>query len=185
MKITINTDILQREHIPLGDFLVLLIGYYNVDYKGCRDYLVSKGIANNNVFDNTSIVLSDNSRNLVAKILVESDDRVIHSNIDFTELATKLQAIYPAGNKPGTSYKWRGETEEIVQKLQTLVALFDFAFTEEEAIGATKRYVESFKDAQYMSLLKYFILKTNKESHDVSSMFMTLIETNRDESNIE
>ena len=33
MKITVDWDVLQREHIPIGDFLVMLMGYYDADYK--------------------------------------------------------------------------------------------------------------------------------------------------------
>ena len=45
MNITINTDVLQDYHLSLGDFLVLLMGYYDVDYKQCCDKLVGTGIA--------------------------------------------------------------------------------------------------------------------------------------------
>lgn len=183
MKITINTDVLNREHLTMGEYLVLLLGFYDVDYLRCCSSLSKKDKASTNVFDNTSIVLSDNSRNLVAKILVESSDKVIDSNIDFEGLATKLQAIYPEGNKPGTTYSWRGTVEDIAQKLRTLVALYGFTFTEEEALKATEEYVKSYDKAEkHRRLLKYFILKTN--SGEISSMFMTIIENNRNESNI-
>lgn len=183
MKITINDEVLKKEHLSIGELLILLLGYYDINYDDCCSKLIDKHIASINVFNPTSIVLSDNSRNLVAKILMESNDKVRNSGIDFMELATKLQAIYPPGNKPSTTYTWRGKTEEIAQKLRILVAQYDFSFTEEEAINATKQYVESFEKAEkHMRLLKYFILKTGSKE-DIDSMFMTLIENNRDESN--
>ena len=48
----------------------------------------------------------------------------------------------------------------IAQKLKTLVAKFGCSFTEEEALEATKKYIESFNgNYTYMRILKYFILK--------------------------
>lgn len=176
MNITINTDVLQRHNLPLGEFLALLIGYYDVDYKQCCKKLVDAGIAETNLYNPTSIVLSDNSKDLVASIIVDSNEKVIGSKIDFTALATTLQNLYPQGIKPGTSYKWRGETSVIAQKLKTLVAVHDFTFTEEEAIAATKGYLSSFPDDQTnMRLLKYFILKTDSNGN-VDSPFMSGIE---------
>ena len=33
MKITIDTDVLHKENFSFGDFLVLLIGYYDISYQ--------------------------------------------------------------------------------------------------------------------------------------------------------
>ena len=178
MKLTINTDVLQREHLSLGEFLVLLLGYYNLKYKECYNTLIRDGTIQANLFDKNEIILSDNTKNLIAKILMESDEKVINSSIDFNSLALKLQALYPKGNKSGTSYSWRDNTGVIAQKLRTLVALHNFSFTEEEALRATKEYVDSFEDKEKMQLLKYFILKTTHDGQ-VTSLFMTTIENNR------
>lgn len=182
MKITINTEVLKRENLTLNDFLVMLMGYYDYDYRETLDMLISKGIVNRNVFDNDRMILSDNTKNLIAKILTEANDEVVNSGINFMALAKTLQLIFPKGNKPGTTYSWRDNTETIAQKLRTLVAVYHFKFTKEEAIEATKDYVNSFKDKEKMQLLKYFILKT-KTSDDIESMFMTLIENNRQQNN--
>lgn len=180
MKITINTEVLQRENLTLGDFLVLLIGYYDIDYKECLDSLVNKGVVQPNLFNRMDIVLSDNTRDRVAYILTKSDEKVKSSGINFDSLAAKLQNIYPAHKKEGTSYEWRGKTTEIAQKLRTLVAWYDFQFTEQEALNATKEYVDSFDgDWTKMQLLKYFILRTDGKNGNISSQFMTIIENNR------
>lgn len=162
----------------MGEFLVMLMGFYNVRYKDCFDDLVSKGIIYKNVFDKDSMVLSDNTRNLITNILMKSDKRITSSSIDFTALAKKLQDIYPSGCKSGTTYSWRGDTEAIADKLRALVVVHHFIFTEEEAIKATKEYVGSFENKEDMQLLKYFILKTKRDG-EVDSMFMTIIENNR------
>ena len=180
MKITVDWDVLQREHIPIGDFLVMLMGYYDADYKESLDRLADKGIVRQNLFKEGSIILSDNTKNLVAKVLIESDGKVADCSLNFTELAKRLQSLYPSGVKAGTTYQWQGKTEEIKLKLMTLVAKCDFSFTEEEAVAATKEYVESFKgNTKHMQLLKYFILKTDGKNEDISSPFMSIIENNR------
>ena len=179
MKITIGTEILQRNNLTLGEFLVMLFGYCDVKYKENFDKLVEKNLISKNLFDKDSMVLSNNTRDLIAKVLIESDAKVMGYDLNFEELAKKLQDVYPQGNKQGTTYNWRDNTEVIAFKLRTLVAKYGFIFTEDEAIKATKEYVESFEgDNKNMKLLKYFILRTSKND-DMDSMFMTIIENNR------
>ena len=179
MKITIDTEVLQGNNITFGEFLVMLMGYYDTTYKDNFDKLIEKGIINRNLFDKDAMVLSNNTRNLVTSILLKSDNRVKESAIDFTELAKKLQDIFPQGCRSGTTYSWRDKTETIAQKLRALVVVHHFSFTEKEAIKATKEYVDSFgEDREKMQLLKYFILRTHNDK-DIDSMFMTIIENNR------
>lgn len=138
MNITINTKVLQENHLSLGDFLMLLIGFYGIDYKKCLENLVGNGIISPNVWGDNSVVMSNNTKDMIANILVNSDEKVVNSPIDFKSLALKMQECYPEGCKPGTSYEWRGKTEEIALKLKTLIAIHDFSFTEEEALKAVK-----------------------------------------------
>lgn len=184
MKITINTDVLKKYNLSLGEFLVLLTSMYGDDYIVSYDSLANKGLIEKNLFKELVPVLSDNTRKLVAKILMESDDKVVNCGIDLDALALKLQEIFPDGIKPGKTYKWRGETSDIAQKLRTLIAKYDFTFTEEEAVRATKEYVESFTHPyKLMHTLKNFLLFIKKDSngcYELESMFMTIIENNRD-----
>lgn len=184
MNITINTKILQKHNISLGEFLLMLLGYFNIDLEDCHNSLIRKLLAENNVMKNMGIVLSNNNKDLVAQILLESNEKVINSGIDFDELANALMNCYPQGNKPGTTHKWRGTADIIAQKLRTLVAVHDFHFTPEEAIQATKNYVSSFEPPyQDMMLLRSFLLTTKKSPIDdiseIDSLFMTYIENNR------
>ena len=184
MKLTINTDVLSKNNLTLGEFLLLLMGYYGVDYTNTFDTLVEKGLIEQNLFKSMSAILSNNSKNLIVKILMESDDKAINSGIDFDRLANALRECYPDGKKPGTTYEWRGKPEEIAQKLRALVVKYDFQFTEEEAIDAVKEYVGTYKDYKYMQLLRNFILNTRKDSDgrlEIESLFMTIIENNREE----
>ena len=181
MKITIDTDVLREERLSLGEFLVLLMGYHDIDYRDSLEGLIGKDIVQPNLFNRMDVVLSDNTKDKVAMILTKSDEKVRSCGIDFDRLAAKLQSIYPAHKKEGTSYDWRGKTYEVAQKLRTLVACYDFKFTEEEAANATKEYVESFNgNWKQMQLLKYFILRTDGKGENISSQFMSIIENNRE-----
>ena len=181
MRITIDTDILSRNNISLGEFLVLLLGYNNCNFDERFGSLVDKKLADIDKYTMGSIVLSGNSKDLIARLLTEADERLKKSPIkDFYRLAAVLRNLYPDGNKAGTTYPWRGTVEEIAQKLMVLVTMHGFIYTEDEAIRATKEYVSDFKsDRAHMKLLKYFILRTNKDKHEIESDFMTIIENNR------
>lgn len=183
MKITIDTDILQEKNLTFQQFLVLLIAYKNIDYKKVMDSLIELGIAHKDIYDPYSLVLSDNTRNGIMRILVDCDKRVTESNIDFESIAVKMRDLYPKGYKPGTTYPWRDSVAVIVGKLKTLVSKYGFYFTEEEAVAATKEYLNTYKDDnKFMKLLRYFILKTDNDgvgNRQIKSDFMTIIENNR------
>lgn len=183
MNITINTNILQKHHLSLGEFLLMLLGYFDIDIENSLNSVIKKSLAEKNVMKDIGIILSNNNKDLVAQILLESNEKVINSGIDFENLATQLMNCYPDGNKPGTTYLWRGTIDVIIHKLMTLVAIYNFTFTPEEAIQATKDYVSSFKQPNAsMLLLRSFLLTIKKTSddNDISSLFMTYIENNRE-----
>lgn len=178
MRISIDTEVLKKRGLSLDGFLLLLSEYYNVNLIDTIDNLVSLGLAERSHYKSSLLVLSNNSRDLVARVLVESDERVRDSCIDFDTLAQKLQDIYPDGLKPGTTYSWRGDREEIAYKLRVLVTIHNFNFTEEEATQAVKEYLSSYSNTKYLQLLKYFILRTTDDG-EINSLFMTIIENNR------
>lgn len=181
MKIIINTDVLKRYELSLGEFLLMLIGYYDIDIQDCHNCIIKKYLAEKNLFKDTGVVLSDNSKKLVSKILIESDERIVKSSIDFEDLARQLMELYPDGIKAGKTYPWRGDADEIAHKLKMLVVVYNFSFTVEEAINAVKEYVSSFQPPyQYMHTLRNFLLYATKDN--VESMFMTIIENNRNAS---
>lgn len=185
MRITIDTDILSRNNVSLGEFLTLLLGYWNYNFNECFGNLLDKNLADIDRMIMGNIVLSGNSKELITRLLTESDERLKKSPIkDFYKLAAKLRNIFPNGNKAGTTYPWGGTVEEIAQKLMVFVTVHGFIYTEEEAIEATKEYVGGFKgDRSHMKLLKYFLLRTRKNEQEIDSDFMTIIEKNRDENN--
>ncbi len=83
MKITINTEVLKKEHLSMKEFLVMLIGYYDVNYKKTLDKLIGDDTLNKHVFNPCGMILSNNTKNQVAKILLESDERANSLGIDY------------------------------------------------------------------------------------------------------
>lgn len=180
MKWTIDERILAKNGITIQEYLFLLFNAKGGDVHQCVSSLVAKGWGNEDLFDDTKLVLSDNVKDKVFGILVDSDKLVDNKEDEFNDLANKLRELFPEGRKPGTTYSWRGSTIEVSRKLKNLVVKYGCNFTAEEAIEATKAYVESFNgDYKFMKLLKYFILKTPRNNDggvEVQSDLMTFIQ---------
>lgn len=180
MKLTIDQTILDKNNLTLEEFLVLYLGAKDVDIESVSQSLIAKGLADKDLFSNGRIIVSDKVKDLISTISIDSDKNVIDKDSEFTELATELREIYPAGRKDGTTYMWRGTTAEVAKKLKTLVVKYRFTINKEDVIKATKEYVSSFNgNYRYMQLLKYFILKPVKDADgnvDVKSELMSIIE---------
>lgn len=182
--ITIDYNVLKDYNLTIDEFLVLLLNYKNVDILKTNELLIKKELASKDVFDNLYLVLSNNTRDFISNVIVESDKKVQNFKLDYLDLASKLREIFPEGKKNGTCYMWRDSNTIIAKKLKTLVSKFDYKFTEEQAINATKEYVKSFNgNYTYMQLLKYFILKQDPITKEYRSDFMSYIE-NADQKSI-
>ena len=180
MKLTIDQTILENNNLTLEEFLVLFLSAKEVDIGDISQSLVAKGFADKDLFSSGKLVISDKVKDLISTISIDSDKNVIDKDSEFTELATELREIYPAGRKDGTTYMWRGTTAEVAKKLKTLVVKYGFVINKESVIKATKEYVNSFNgNYRYMQLLKYFILKSVKDADgnvDIKSELMSIIE---------
>jgi hypothetical protein len=174
-KVSINKDVLEKNNLSMNEFLVLLLTYNKANIQEVKQSLVEKGLADFSVFDD-ELVISSTTKDLITSITIDSDVKVLSKDKEFKELADKLKELFPKGKKAGTTYMWRDSTAVIARKLKTLVVKYDYQFTEEQAIKATKAYVESFNgDYTYMQLLKYFILKSLPDG-EIKSDFMSYIE---------
>ena len=180
MKLTIDQTILDKNNLTLEEFLVLFLSAREVDIGVISQSLVAKGLADKDLFSSGKLVISDKVKDLISTISIDSDKNVIDKDSEFTELATELREIYPAGRKDGTTYMWRGTTAEVAKKLKTLVVKYGYTINREDVLKATKEYVNSFNgNYRYMQLLKYFILKSVKDADgnvDIKSELMSLIE---------
>ena len=174
-KVSINKDVLEKNNLSMDEFLVLLLTYNKANIQEVKQSLVEKGLADFSVFDD-ELIISSTTKDLITSISIDSDVKVLSKDKEFRELADKLKELFPKGKKAGTTYMWRDSTAVIARKLKTLVVKYDYEFTEEQALKATKAYVESFNgDYTYMQLLKYFILKTLPDG-EIKSDFMSYIE---------
>lgn len=177
MKYTIDKKILEKYNLSIEEFLVLLINHIDGDYTQAKESLIARGIVHQHILMSDKVVLSDNSKDLVTAILVESDSKVVDKDEEYTALAEKLKEVYPKGRKPGTSYMWRDATGVIARKLKAVCVQFDVQLSESKAVEATKAYVNSFNgDYTYMQLLKYFILKKDPKTGELRSDFLSYLE---------
>ena len=175
MKISFDTaDI----HIPLDVFMQMLS--YHV-YCPISKKTLEKGAKygmleyTGSLYDPKSVSITSQGCEYIERIL--SIDK---NGEDVTELATQLRELFPKGRKPGTNYMWRDSLPMIVQKLNTLKKKCKddgISFTNEEAINATRRYIDSFNgDYTYMQLLKYFILKRDLGKGEETSQLLSFIQ---------
>ena len=177
MNITINEKILDKYSLTLNEFLVLYLCSQEVDIESTIQDLILMGIVDRDLHNNVSAVVSNNTKELISSIIIDSDKAVVDKDEEFDALAAKMREIYPKGVKPGTTYLWRDSVPIISRKLKTLVSKFHVSFTEEEALAATQKYVDSFNsDRKFMQLLKYFILKTNKDTGEIRSDFLAILQ---------
>ena len=181
MTITVNDKILERYNLSVEEFLLLYICSKEYNLKELLDIIIAKGYANKDLFDANKAVISNNVKEVISSIIIDSDKAVIGKEEDYLRVAQKMRELFPQGRKEGTTYMWRDSNAVIAKKLKTLVVKYDFKFTEEEALEATKKYVESFNgNYRFMQLLKYFILKSDINTGDIKSDFMSLIENKED-----
>lgn len=184
LRLTVDQSVLDKYDITLEEFLLLYINSKGVNINECTESLLAKGLADKDLFKEGSLILSDNMKELVSSILIDSDSKVIDKEDEYIALATELRELYPKGKKEGTTYLWRGSVAEIAKKLKTLVVKYGCKFTKEQAISATKEYVKSFNgNYTKMRLLKYFIVKLDKDfdgNINFVSEMMSIIENEDD-----
>lgn len=180
MKLTIDEFVLEKHGLTIGEFMLLYMAANSINISETYNNILAKGYADKDLFAENELVLSSNMKDVISTIAIDSDKNVIDKDNEFYELADELRELYPAGRKEGTTYMWRGTRAEIAKKLKTLVVKYKYSFTKEQVIKATKEYVKSFNgNYRKMRLLKYFILKSEKDADDnvnILSELMTLIE---------
>lgn len=203
MRITIDSEVCAQNDISLEAVLYLLSLTLNkpITQKTIKEawnkgaILVHETAPNGDIL---SVTIEKQGKELVDTILTESTFDVTPTNEEkedrYLKLADELREIYPKGRKEGTAYMWRDSRAVIAKRLKSLIEGLakenGISFTDEQAINATRKYVESFNgDYKFMQLLKYFIWKSSDENiRDKNSQLLSYIEnegqddttTNRD-----
>lgn len=122
--------------------------------------------------------LTQTGIDVIETIFLNSEFNVPNNKKDrFDKLAKQMQDLFPEGRKAGTKLMWRDSLPIISKRLKSIVKKYNAKFTDEQALEATKKYVESFNgDYQFMQVLKYFISKRNPMTGDETSQFLSYIE---------
>lgn len=181
MKYVLNLDEIRKGEIPINMALYLISIYFEAEIQ--NNQLEDKARAEGYLTTQYGkTVLTVEGINLVEDVFLNSEFKESFSEEDrYDNLAKKLQELFPKGKKPGTNYMWRDSYSIIARKLRTVIKKFGIGFTDEEAILATKKYVDSFKgDYRYMQLLKYFILKKDTTTLEENSQFLSYLENLND-----
>ena len=159
MKLTIDSKACESNGLTLDEFIVLYINAKNIDIQQTMNSIVDKGLANKNLFNNCSLVLGSKTKQLLEKVILDSNVTVKDNIERIKNLAKQLQENYIPGKKAGTQDYFKGSSAEIIQRLKRFFAEYG-EFTDEQIINATKKYVASFNgDYRFAQLLKYFISK--------------------------
>ena len=176
MKITIDSDIVQREGLTIEEFIVLL--YYLFNGKGVLNEVLCNILWDKNYLIKTEdgYILNNNQLHTIESwISMSSIPEQKHQTL--LKLAEKMRDLYPAGKKPGTDYYWKDSTKVIAQRLSVFIKKYGNEYTDEQILDATRRYVESFNgNYKFMHLLKYFISKKNVETQEDSSELLSYLE---------
>lgn len=186
MKVIIDDKICQELGIDVPTALLLASIYYNSFertniYKACIDGFLTYNNTESTT-DCTKFALTYEGGKAIESIMLNSEIPSDKNEDRFTLLANKLREIFPKGKKPGTAYQWRDSTNNIALRLKAVVKKYGVNFTDEQAIQATKKYVQSFNgNYTYMQLLKYFIMKNNMMDRvDDTSQLLSYIENLND-----
>ena len=165
-KIYFDVDVCKAKNLSISTAFYLLSVYFgkHINSKEELNKCCAKGYVvyyNYNEGNPLKVELTEAGLKLVEELILDSEFKpTTAEGIRFEELATALRELYPEGKKAGTNYYWRDSHGVIVKKLKALVKKYGNCFTNEQAIEATRKYVNSFNgNFQYMQLLKYFISK--------------------------
>lgn len=184
-KLTLTTDAIKKHDTEPGIFMLLAISAgLKTEQEITR--LLEQGLIGRIMGANGytgDYFLTDAGVNLINKVIYDSDED-IPGEEELLQLATDLQQLFPKGKKPGTIQYWRGSQKEIFVKLQGFYKRYGRAFSSEEIINATRRYVDSFNgNYGYMQLLKYFIWKDKDNGEKISELASGLENYSEDEVN--
>lgn len=182
MDITINLDTVKEHGLSVQGLLYLLSVYFEIPINDAT----IKEVARTSYIAYDSFTGDKNSKpktdfegkEFVEDIFFKSDMKKKKEPYEqYLDMAKAMQECYPKGYKETDrgKYPWRDSVGIIAKKLWSLKKKYPYlTFTTEEAVDATKRYVESFADdTTYMATLKYFILSVKEEE---KSPFMAYLE---------
>lgn len=180
MNIIINEKICEENNLTLPQVLALAA----IHYSDVKDYetLILEGLitkCNDSLFEpERRYTIVNKGKELVAKIIIQSDKEVTERSTNIEELADKLRNIYPNGKILNSNYYYRCNKQDVINKLKTFFKMYGTKYTDEQIINATQKYIDSFNgNYAYLKLLKYFIWKDERlKGESVQSLLADFIE---------
>jgi hypothetical protein len=184
MKYCVNPEECKKKGVPIDTFFYTFALYFDkpINYDTFSD-ACSRGFIVYDGLDEygrpVNPIITPDGIEFIESIVLDSE--FVNNGEDrFIRLAEKLIELYPKGRKAGTNYMWRDSKAIIAKRLKAIVKKYDAKFTDEEAVEATKRYVNSFNgDYKYMQLLKYFLMKKDLITGEENSQFLSYLEIRR------
>lgn len=154
MKLIIDDNLLDKASLTIEELLYLIL----MDLETTNDIvesLESKGWLREGH-------LTEENKGRLADILNETKEEP-STDTRIERLAEELMKIFPQGRKEGTPYYWKGNRQEIKNKLKKFFVYFGDKYDDRQILSAARDYVNSFNgDYHYMRLLKYFIWKSDR-----------------------
>ena len=182
MDVVINLDTIKEHGVSVQGLFYLLSVYFNtpIETKTIEEVARASYLSYDSFIDNVvkNPKLTRFGKELVEEVFFKSDIKKKQEPYEaYLDIAKAMQECYPKGYKKTDrgSYPWRDSIGIVAKKLWALKKKYPYlTFSKEEAVDATKRYVESFKnDNTYMATLKYFIMSQREEE---KSPFMAYLE---------
>lgn len=176
MKITIDEAVCKKHNLSFAEVIgLLLVRSTDNAYSFLSELEAQEKIVKVGEPPQEDLLITNRWDDEVSAIILESDD-TIPSVEELTKLAENLREIFPKGMKVGSS-AWRGNVREITLRLQKFYKLYGKQYSPEDILNAAQKYVDSFpNDRTKMRILKYFILKHDKDSGEDISDLATFLE---------
>lgn len=170
-KFTISEDKCTSHGLSVEEFLVALMYRQIRDPNSVITSLMAKEVI---VLKDGKVYVTQSWSDTINEILAESAIDVDISEERLTNLAKRLRDIYPSGkmkNRFGedTPYYYRGNTGEVKRHLKRFFATYG-NYSDEDIVAATQSYVDAYGENFTGRLLKYFIIKDDKQMSEDGSM---------------
>ncbi len=163
------------------ELATLLCVFYDVNIEAEIENLLQKGYISKygaKPHNHMNVITYNTGRKFLNNVVMAHRDKAKKAT-DYTELATRLKAVFPKGKKDGTNNYWADGVATLVRRLQLFNHKYPNEYTDDEIVAAAEKYVKSF-NGQYrtMRTLKYFMFKeeTNAagENEGVSDLLAVL-----------
>lgn len=175
MKYVIDEDVIKKNGMELEEFLLLLLIKTGVDVSRLSVEMENKQMLVKDILNGWRA--TPKWVDLVDKSLLDAD-KTIPDDKRLTQLADELRKLFPASKKAGTCHYYRGNTRDLVLRLQKFFKLYGNKYTDNQILAAAKNYVESFNgNYTYMRILKYFIWKSSIVKDDETALQGHVIES--------